>query len=353
MTNPRRGPVVLLCLILAALLIPIATTAGEPLPRALTVPPQILAMNGPLNDPRVEVSGMTWKGDTLVVMPQDPTLFAGAGQLGFFVLTKAQILAAIDGTAAGPLEPRQVACLAPGLNRIVRGFDGLEALALLGSRCYMTVEAGDDTTMAGYLVCGHYDKVNNEIVMDMTRLSAIPLGLNIPNIAEETIVIDSDQVITISEANGRNVNPHPVGKIFTVDLDFQGSLTMPNIEYRVTDATAADADHRFWVINYFWPPEREKLQPAADREQERFAGAGPFGKDDCIERLLELRIVRTCVQGDFIERTDTPPIYLETLPDGVCRNWEAIVRLDDRGFLLMTDKYPGTLLAFVPHTFTK
>jgi hypothetical protein len=30
------------------------------------------------------------------------------------------------------------------------------------------------------------------------------------------------------------------------------------------------------------------------------------------------------------------------------RNWEGIVRLDERGFLLMTDEDPDTILAFVP-----
>jgi len=64
--------------------------------------------------------------------------------------------------------------------------------------------------------------------------------------------------------------------------------------------------------------------------------------------LLELEIVRTCVQGDFIQRTATPPVNLEILPDNEGRNWGAVVRLGDRGLLLMPDQYPGTLFAFVP-----
>jgi hypothetical protein len=30
------------------------------------------------------------------------------------------------------------------------------------------------------------------------------------------------------------------------------------------------------------------------------------------------------------------------------RNWEAIVRLDDLGFLIASDKYPETEIGFVP-----
>ena len=328
-----------------------ATVVAAP-PRALTIEPLLLEIAGPLADPRAEVSGMTWKGDTLVVLPQDPTLFAGAGQLGFFVMSRSEIIAAIDGQSDGPITPRQVTCQAPGLSRIIKGFDGMEAMGLMGNRCYMTVEAKDDSAMAGYLVCGHYDMVNNEVVMDMTRLTAIPMGLNIPNIAEETIIIDDRQVITLSEANGRNVNPTPQGKVFDAEIGFLGTIPLPNIEYRVTDATAVYDEKRFWVMNYYYPPEKQKLKPAPDEELVKFGDPGSFDPDACVERLLELQIVRGGPDGDYIKRTNTPPVNLVTLPDRVCRNWEAVVRLGDRGFLLMTDKYPGTLLAFVPYDFT-
>jgi len=350
-----RGVSAAVCLLCCVA--PWSGRADTALPRATTVTPLILELSGPLTDPRAEVSGMTWKGDTLVVMPQNPTLFAEAGQMGFFALRRSEInlaiAGALDGTATGPLVPRQVNCRAPGLSRIVKGFDGLEAMGLLGNRCYMTVEAKDDTAMAGYLVCGHYDMVNNEVIMDMTQLTAIPMGLNIPNISEESIVIDGGQIITISEANGRNVNPKPVGKVFSRDLDFLGTIPLPTIEYRVTDATTVDDQKNFWVINYYYPPERHKLDPAPDQELVRHGDPSAYDPDACIERLLELRIVRSCRRGDYIERTETPPVNLALLPDNECRNWEAVVRLGDRGFLLMTDQYPGTLLAFVPYDFTR
>ena len=49
-----------------------------------------------------------------------------------------------------------------------------------------------------------------------------------------------------------------------------------------------------------------------------------------------------------ITRIDQPPIQLQLLPDDL-RNWEGIVRLDDRGFLIVTDKFPETILGFVPY----
>jgi len=310
-----------------------------------TVKPQMLPLAGPLADPLAEVSGMTWQGDTLVIIPQFPDKFADEGLMGFFALTKQEILYALDSESGEPFQPHLVLCSGPGLLGIVRGFDGLEAMCCIGQHFYMTVEANEDTVMAGYLVSGKFDMVDGVVIMDMTRMSSIPMGLNIPNIAEETIIIDGLRVITISEANGLNVNPSPQAKVFNTDAEFTGLMSVPQIEYRVTDATALDSDRRFWVINYYYPPEREKLDPAPDPELARFGDPASFDPDRCIERLLELQLTA----DNRIVRTDRPPLNLELLPDGECRNWEAIVRLDDRGFLLMTDQYPGTLLALVPY----
>ena len=41
------------------------------------------------------------------------------------------------------------------------------------------------------------------------------------------------------------------------------------------------------------------------------------------------------------------PVQL-TLGTGVSRNWEGIVVLEDRGFLIITDTHPRSLLSFVP-----
>ena len=135
--------------------------------------------------------------------------------------------------------------------------------------------------------------------------------------------------------------------MFDKDINYLCSLPFPNIEYRVTDATALDDERRFWVMNYFFPPEKMKLQVGEDPEVVRFGRPEGQNPEGCVERLLELRIT----DEDTIIRTDTPPISFPLLPDGVCRNWEAVVRLDDRGFLVMTDQYPGTLLAFIPNPY--
>lgn len=319
----------------------------HPARQARTVDVSLLPLSGPLADPRAEVSGLTWKDDTLVILPQFPEIFGKNDFLGFFTLEKTDILACLKTSGSTALQPTMVDCQAAGLMRMISGFDGLEAMGIMGDRVYMTVEAEEDTSMAGYLVCGHFKMVENQVSIDMTRLSSIPMGVNIPNVAEESMIIAGDKVITFSEANGCNITTDPRAKIFDKVISYLGSIPFPTIEYRVTDATALDEDGRFWVINYFYPGDKGKLKPGPDAEVEKFGIPEGWSEGECVERLLELRLV----DGKRIVRTETPPINLRLSTGGGCRNWEAVVRLDDSGFLLMTDKYPGTLLAFVPNPY--
>ncbi len=59
-----------------------------------------------------------------------------------------------------------------------------------------------------------------------------------------------------------------------------------------------------------------------------------------VECLVELEYV----DGE-INLTATPPISLKISEAG--RNWEGLVRLDEQGFLLMTDEFPETILGYV------
>ena len=48
-----------------------------------------------------------------------------------------------------------------------------------------------------------------------------------------------------------------------------------------------------------------------------------------------------------VELSGRAPVELELAPMET-RNWEGLALLEGRGFLIATDKYPSTLLAFVP-----
>jgi hypothetical protein len=48
-----------------------------------------------------------------------------------------------------------------------------------------------------------------------------------------------------------------------------------------------------------------------------------------------------------IVRTSTAPIQL--VMEEKSRNWEGLARLDKKGFLMIVDEHPRTILAFVPN----
>ena len=60
-----------------------------------------------------------------------------------------------------------------------------------------------------------------------------------------------------------------------------------------------------------------------------------------IERLVEFKIKK-----NELKLTKKKPVDL-ILEEGSSRNWEAIVRFGESGFLIATDKYPRMILAYI------
>ena len=64
-----------------------------------------------------------------------------------------------------------------------------------------------------------------------------------------------------------------------------------------------------------------------------------------VERIIEFEI-----KDNEIVFSGSKPIEF-SLDDKNSRNWEGLVRLDNQGFLIATDKYPEMLLAFVEYKY--
>lgn len=328
---------------------PILATS-TPQPTATAVPPtatpeptaaseqtvQIIPLDGPIAAPEAEISGLAWYGDTLILLPQFPGRFGDQ----LFALPKADIVAFLAGTQDGPLTPQPIPLIAPDLSRLA-GYEGLEAIAFHDDQVFVTIETSGGAPMLGYLAAGHVAPDLSQMELDTTSLMEIVPPAPLANYSDETLLLADEMVLTIYEANGRNVNPTPAAHPFSASLEPLGTLPFPAIEYRVTDATSLDSNGRFWVINYLFPGDIGKLDPATDELGERYGRGPTHSHSDAVERLVELQF-----SDSDITLTDTPPIQLELLP-GDARNWEGIVRLDERGFLLATDKFPETILAFV------
>ena len=152
-------------------------------------------------------------------------------------------------------------------------------------------------------------------------------------------------MLTLYEANGANVNPQPVAHLFTPDLQPLEMLPMATLEYRVTDATPTDPTGAFWVVNQFSWYDAENLQPAPDGLAERYGEGRSHAGSRTVERLVPLQVT-----ADGVTLAPQPPLQLRLIGDFAPRNWEGIVpfaRDEFDGFLLATDGFPRTILAFV------
>ena len=307
-------------------------------------PITILPLQGPLALPAAELSGLAWYGDTLILLPQFPEYF----DRQIYGLAKESIVAYLLGQATAPLAPFPIALDDGAIRAQLTGSEGYEAIAFTGDRAYLTIETKQATGMLGYLVTGTMDQERGELRLDPTRLAPIAPQANLGNISDEAIVLIDNQVATIYEANGLAVNPEPVVHLFAQEsLTPIGVVPFPQIEYRITDATALDENGRFWAMNYLFPGDRNLRSYLRTRG----ALAALNSEAQPVERLLEFQ-----VSSAGITRTERPPLPLELLADSapntwIARNWEGIVRLETaefNGFLIVTDRFPETILAYVP-----
>ncbi len=327
-----------------------ATVEVTRIVEASAVPPQIapetvvvnIPLAGPLASQDAEISGMAWYGDNLILLPQYPN-FSGAEGDGFlYALPKDEIVAYLAGETYAPLEPTPIPFTAPDVQDTVAGFEGYEAIAFVGDEVYMTIESETGAGLVGYLLFGTISPNLRAVTMDTANLVPIPAQSGVSNMCEESLVVTGDGMFTIYEANGAGVNAAPVVNAFDMSLAPVAPIPLANVEYRITDATELDGDDRFWAINYFFPGD-EDLLPEEDSLADEYGEGATHAASAGVERLIEFQY-----SADAISLTDTPPIQLQLMADGSLRNWEGLVRLDESGFLLATDKYPQTILAFVP-----
>jgi hypothetical protein len=325
----------------SAAIIVSTAVAATPYPTPVEVHVRVIPLAGPISKPEAEISGLAWFSDTLILLPQYPARF-GEGDGALFAISQAEIAAFLKGEITQPIQPDLIPLIAPGATKIP-GFEGFEAIAFAGNRAFLTIETNQGKMIA-YLVQGEMAPDRSQIRLDLEKRTSIEAQTNISNLSDEALLVAGERVVTFYEANGTAVNPQPLAHLFDFNLTPQGSLPLSNLEYRLTDATALDADGRFWVINYFYPGDTQ-LKPKADPLAETYGRGGSHVQVQAVERLVEYQFTE-----NGLERVDTSPIWLAL--DAEARNWEGLVRLEldgiAPGFLLATDKFPATLLAYIP-----
>ncbi len=293
------------------------------------VDPIYITLNGDITNPDQEISGLAWYNDNLILLPQYPSS-------KLYSIPKQKIINFLDSSIA-TIFPNEINWKSSGLEKGIKGFEGYESIVFNDDTVYITIESETCNTNSGFIVCGIIDQNKNEIMINKNSLKKINTPVTLYNMTYETILLYNNSVITIYEVNSSNVNQSPVFHQFDKKLKSHMIKPFPFTEYRITDATEVDSEGKFWVTNYFWPGDYKLIKPDLDYVITTTKDIKP------VERLLEFQLV-----DDGIERTEREPIHIKLSTFGDSRNWEGVVRLDNIGFLIATDKFPGTILAFIP-----
>ncbi len=294
-----------------------------------------IPLDGLITNPRQEISGLDWYGDDLVLLPENL-----GGYL--FMISKDELYSSIQSKKPKPIEPRQTPFITPDYSKLIPGFEGFESIAFFDDQFVVTLEAKHEGDMHGYIAWGVIDpKTRVAKIADQEPLE-IPMPVQINNMTFESVLVDGKNIILFYEANGINIRDSAWQPVVSANRTVS-KIDHPHLEYRITDVSRLDAENRFWAINYLWPGDKKRLKPAKDTISERYGEGESHQKSEAVERLIEFELFDGSIKFSGHE-----PIEIELKEDG-SRNWEGLVRLDKKGFLIATDKFPGSLLGFVPY----
>lgn len=216
-------------------------------------------------------------------------------------------------------------------------FDGFEAAAAHGGDLYLSIEARGSRASQGYIARAHLSNDGSRYVI--IKVQEIPLHSKSDNRTVEAITIYRDRVYALEEVNIPPVNRNPVVHEFDLRLNYKRALPLPPIPFRITDATVADDEGKFWVINFFWPGDSD-LAVGSDAISMRWGTGDSHQRLPQVERLLQMQLLK-----DEVRLVESPPRYLKLGSEA--RNWEALLDLGGGRFFLATDTYPRTILATI------
>lgn len=348
---------------------PAATTAPDAFGGTTSVhaerpreyPVKRLPLEGPLANKDAGLSGMAWHGDDLVLLPDRPQVWNEA-RPEVFTISREALQKRIDGDST-PLRPRHVPIEPVNFRDAFPGFDGCEAIAFHGDQAYVLIEAKpndpEPKTQAerdakalerkrhedpirdltvGYLVPGALK--DGKLQLDVDRKVFLGQHTKLRNLSFEGLCVMQDKLVVLGELNGGPLNPHSSALLFDFDLKPLGEAPMEALQYRLTDSTPADADGRFWVANYRM--DKREYPVGRDEEVRRYGKGETASHLRRVERLVELQ-----EKDGKLELVRRPPVQLQLDPTQSSRNWEALARFGDKGFLIATDTFPESILGYV------
>ncbi len=307
-----------------------------------------IPLSTPLNQDNMEFSGMTWCGDNLILLPQYPERFSPEGQTNLYRIKKQDIQAYLSHETTDGVQASVIRLHENGIRERMTFFDGYEAIACSNNTVWLSIEAKNlFSTFQAYIVPAelNLDSKTPNISVRTDQIRYVKSQSGMINQGDEAIVLHRDHLVSLHELNDKRQVPLPKGNRIHRMSGERDQIAFQTLPYRVTDASATDSSDRFWVINYKYSGDRFSRE-ASDQLADLYGLGATHRKYHNVERLIEYQFTE-----NRIVRTKRPPIQL-LLEGSEGRNWEGLVRLDQQGFLLITDKYPSTILGFVAYPNT-
>jgi hypothetical protein len=268
-----------------------------------------LQLSGDHADASREYSGLAWHGERLVLLPQYPD-----NQL--FTLARTDLERSISkGTL---LTPDSISFDDRKIQKQITGYEGYEAIAFEGTDVYALIEARTWLrSMRAYLVKGSID--DGGIVM--TQVIELPLITDIDNYSYEALSLTPSGILAFYEANG--LSKTATALLVNRELNRIESISISNVPYRITDLTSYK-DGSIWALNTFWKGDRKKLQVKRKKN---------------MGRLVKFTLTP--------ERVAMSKTSVSINSGGGSFNWEGVVRFGERGFIVITDTHPTSVLRYV------
>ena len=291
----------------------------------------------------MEYSGLAWYGDILILLPQYPNGING-NQDGFLYAIDQENLSAYLDDSTAEIPVNAIPFEDAGIPNQLKGFEGFEAITFIDNSVYLTIETHGGDPMKSFVVKGSVDSDESgikAIQLDGSSLVELIVQNSNSNASYEALTSDGKFIYAFFEQNGEAQNASPYAVRLDSDLHNMQEIPMDFINYRLTDATLMDDEGAFWMINYFFPGDTH-LRVKDDPLSTSFGLGETHQKNEPVERLVKINLT----QAGFVLANE-PPLYLQLLENDEARNWEGIARFGEQGFLLITDKFPDSILGYI------
>ena len=106
-----------------------------------------IILEGSANDRSLEMSGLTWYKDELILLPQ----YIDYDDPAFYSISKHQLNNWLNQKSPKPIVPQKIKIVLPDFRKSIKGYQGFEAVCFDGRNVYLIIESKDNDFMKSYM----------------------------------------------------------------------------------------------------------------------------------------------------------------------------------------------------------